>query len=486
MFALPRSALFVVALLSAIRTYCAFHFPLTEDETYYWTWSRRVAFGYVDHPPMVAWLIALTAPLGSNPGFIRLPFILCDGLAALALGRTAILLSGEAQAGAAAAIAFSMIPQVRFAFGAATPDPPFLLCWSLALMFSAQALSKGVTRRGMCMLGLALGGAMLSRFFGWALLGGIIAFALAPQRPTLRRRGFWIAPLVALALYAPFIVWNATHHWLNFKFTVSDRQNFQPFSFKHLDVLSTERLVLYAVVMLVLGYFLALRSRNALIAWTALPFPAFLAFLSFFEVVESYWLLGPLASLCVGIGMQCARLPLPARRSLFVFALPIAYSTIYVLFLTLPEPTQAILLRSARNGPFWGSSSFTYRPLAGDIRSLSAKGSAAAMTDRFYIASELAYYGLDPLIVGRSPQVGQWRQWHDPNATPDRALLITITPLTDDLPLLHEMEGAYASISAGPVLQNAYAGILGPKYFTTWCSKPKKDAAASLYGSYGS
>lgn len=484
MFTLPRRALFAVTLISAIRTFIAFHLPLTEDETYYWTWSRRLAFGYVDHPPMVAWLIALTSPLGSNSGFVRLPFILCEALAALALGRTAVLLSGEAQAGAAAAIAFSIIPQNRFAIGEALPDPPYLLCWSLALMFAGEGSTKGVTPRGMCMLGLALGGAMLSRFFGWALFGGLIAFTLAPKRRTVWRRGFWIAAAVAPAVYAPFLAWNATHHWVNFTFTVHDRQSFQGFSFSHLDVLSTTRMMVYTIVLWVLGYFVALRSRNALIAWTALPFPAFLAFLSFFEVVESYWLLGPFASLCVGIGMQYARLSHTLRRSLSLLALPAAYTMISVLFLTLPEPTQAMLHRSSHNATrMWSSSVFSYRPLSNDVRSLLDKNSASVMTDRFYIASELAYHGLDPLIVGRSPQVGEWREERrDPDRVPDRALLITITPLHDDAPLLHEMEHAYTLLGAGPLLQYTYADVPGPKFFTTWCSRPKRGAAVSLYG----
>ncbi|MFN5154505.1 MAG: glycosyl transferase, partial [Gemmatimonadota bacterium] len=32
--------------------------PLVPDEAYYWTWSRHLAGGYFDHPPMIAWLIA--------------------------------------------------------------------------------------------------------------------------------------------------------------------------------------------------------------------------------------------------------------------------------------------------------------------------------------------------------------------------------------------------------------------------------------------
>ena len=40
-----------------LRAVVAFALPLTGDEAYYWEWSRRLAFGYVDHPPAAAWTI---------------------------------------------------------------------------------------------------------------------------------------------------------------------------------------------------------------------------------------------------------------------------------------------------------------------------------------------------------------------------------------------------------------------------------------------
>ena len=34
-------------------------FLLVPDEAYYWQWSRHLALGYHDHPPMIAWTIRL-------------------------------------------------------------------------------------------------------------------------------------------------------------------------------------------------------------------------------------------------------------------------------------------------------------------------------------------------------------------------------------------------------------------------------------------
>ena len=91
----------VVAAITLMRIIAAYHVPLTGDEAYYWEWSRHLAFGYVDHPPMVAWTIALFSPLGQTPGAIRLGFIVCGLIATLAGAAAATdLAEGDRRAGA--------------------------------------------------------------------------------------------------------------------------------------------------------------------------------------------------------------------------------------------------------------------------------------------------------------------------------------------------------------------------------------------------
>src|SRR5471032_1356596 len=113
------AAAVVLGVLTVLRAYAAFHVPLTADEAYYWSWSLHPAFGYTDHPPLVAWLIRLGRALGSGPGFVRLPFVVCEAVAALAVGRAAMLLAGSARAGVCAALLFALIPQTKLALGEA-------------------------------------------------------------------------------------------------------------------------------------------------------------------------------------------------------------------------------------------------------------------------------------------------------------------------------------------------------------------------------
>ena len=52
-FLLFLGLFFVINLLQSTYT------GLLEDEAYYWVWSENLAWGYFDHPPMVAFLAAL-------------------------------------------------------------------------------------------------------------------------------------------------------------------------------------------------------------------------------------------------------------------------------------------------------------------------------------------------------------------------------------------------------------------------------------------
>ena len=51
---LVRNTVLTILALVALRLVAAAWTPLTFDEAYYWIWSKHLAGGYYDHPPMVA------------------------------------------------------------------------------------------------------------------------------------------------------------------------------------------------------------------------------------------------------------------------------------------------------------------------------------------------------------------------------------------------------------------------------------------------
>src|SRR5665213_3866246 len=74
---LVRNTALTIGALVVLRLAAAAVTPLTFDEAYYWMWSKHLAGGYYDHPPMVAVVIRLGAMIAGDTEFgVRLVSIL--------------------------------------------------------------------------------------------------------------------------------------------------------------------------------------------------------------------------------------------------------------------------------------------------------------------------------------------------------------------------------------------------------------------------
>ncbi|MET0431928.1 MAG: glycosyltransferase family 39 protein, partial [Hyphomicrobium sp.] len=93
--AADKLLLTVALALTVVRLIIAGHTGLVDDEAYYRMWSLAPALSYLDHPPMVAWVIGAGRALAGDSALgVRLlaPLIVLAGAAVL--WRTAFLLYG--------------------------------------------------------------------------------------------------------------------------------------------------------------------------------------------------------------------------------------------------------------------------------------------------------------------------------------------------------------------------------------------------------
>src|SRR5919206_318214 len=88
----------VAAAAAAARAVAFAPTELYADEAYYWLWSLRPAVGYYDHPPLVAWLIALSAPVVPGEIGVRLLFLGAGALTVVFAALLARELSADARA----------------------------------------------------------------------------------------------------------------------------------------------------------------------------------------------------------------------------------------------------------------------------------------------------------------------------------------------------------------------------------------------------
>ena len=211
--ALPHPPLWL-AVLTLLRLVVAAVVPLAPDEAYYRIWAHAPAWGYLDHPPMVAWWMrAGMALAGDGPLGLRLfgPF-------AALLGSLLLMDAVERRAPGKGEVA-ALLLNATLLFGAGavlmTPDTPLLLFWTAALWAIAR-LEAGWDRRWWLVAGAAAGLALLSKYTAFLLFPAALLWLLAARPGELRRWQLWAGLALALAIMAPNLAWNAAHGWASF------------------------------------------------------------------------------------------------------------------------------------------------------------------------------------------------------------------------------------------------------------------------------
>ena len=206
-----------VLILTAIHLVAAAVIPLSADETYYLSWSRFPAWGYYDHPPMIAWWIAGgTATFGENAFAVRLLAVLSTIPTSLALYATGRALF-DREVATLSALWINATLLVGVGSISATPDPPSVMFWALATLAFALVIRTGNGAWWLAVgvaAGLGVASKLTDLFFGLGIVLALIA------KPDLRRwlASPWLYAGAALAVvtFLPVLLWNAGHDWVMF------------------------------------------------------------------------------------------------------------------------------------------------------------------------------------------------------------------------------------------------------------------------------
>jgi len=219
---LAAVAIAVYAL--ALRIVYQGSIDLIPQEAYYWNYAQHPALGYLDHPPMVAWLIWLgTSVFGDSEFGVRIVATFAWLTTAYFIFRLTKNLFGQT----AAFLALMLLSVFPFYFLSGiltTPDAPLTAAWAGALYFLERAL-RAKDARAWLAAGLCVGLGMLSKYT-IALLGPatLVYLLLDPQsRRWLLTKWPYLCAVVVVVVFAPVIAWNANHGWASFQFQGSRR-----------------------------------------------------------------------------------------------------------------------------------------------------------------------------------------------------------------------------------------------------------------------
>ena len=197
---------------------------LLPEETYYWNYARHLDIGYLDHPPLAAWLIRLgTAAFGQTAFGIRIGAFGCALIASAFTLRLTRNLYGEKVATSALALA-QVLPFFFLSGLLMTPDAALTAAWAACMYYLERALIAG-RPAAWWGVGIALGLGMISKYSIGLLVPVTLAFMLwdRQSRRWWRRWEPYGGALLALAIFSPVILWNAQHDWASFAFQTSRR-----------------------------------------------------------------------------------------------------------------------------------------------------------------------------------------------------------------------------------------------------------------------
>ncbi|HEY3814240.1 MAG TPA: glycosyltransferase family 39 protein [Caulobacteraceae bacterium] len=214
-----RFLLVVTGALLVFRLLAAGLIHLTEDEAYYRIWSLSPAFGYFDHPPMIAWWIWLGRHLAGDDSLgVRLLPVLASAVSSLIVFDLARLTGASDRTAARAGIWYNATFLVGAGAMLAIPDAPASLFWQLTVWTVLRALKGERVWAWWIAAGAAAGLACISKYSGLFLAPGVLlVLALTVRgRAQLKTPWPWLCVIIAAAIFSLNLIWNAEHHWLSF------------------------------------------------------------------------------------------------------------------------------------------------------------------------------------------------------------------------------------------------------------------------------
>jgi hypothetical protein len=197
-----------LAVLLCANLVQGFFMGLAHDEAYYWVFSRFLAWGYFDHPPLTAPVVGAGYLLFPNELGVRLVFLIMLTVSLLWIWRmtnrrdSALFLS--------MVFSFALFQIVAIL---ATPDTPLLFFATMFLLVMRRYLERG---RPMLVILLALSMALMlySKYHGIL----VILFTLLACPQLLRRRSFRMAAGLGAVLFLPHIIWQVEHGFITITF----------------------------------------------------------------------------------------------------------------------------------------------------------------------------------------------------------------------------------------------------------------------------
>jgi hypothetical protein len=255
------------------------------DELYYLACGEHPAWGYVDQPPLIAWIAwLLQHTIGTSLWALRLLPALAGTATSLLAGRLARELGGRRWAMFLAALAALMAPVSLALSHLFTMNAFDALLWT-AIALLIVHLAKSGNERLWIAIGVLAGITILNKYavIFW-LSGVLIGVCLTPLRQSLRHRWFWLGCALAIVISLPNFLWQWQHQFPFLQLMHNVRESGRDITLSPLPYLQAQAQMLGFVAALLvpfaLIFFFSRRGKTfRVLGWAYIIFLAEMMFL---------------------------------------------------------------------------------------------------------------------------------------------------------------------------------------------------------------
>jgi hypothetical protein len=189
------------------------------DELYYIACSERLDIGYVDHPPLSIYILWLNRIIFGDSIFaLRLIPAVCAAAVVYLTGLITLKLNGGIHA---LIIALSAVVITPVSLGMHSIFSMNCFDWVLWSLFFYLVIQLFISneKKYWYYIGMVLGLGLLNKTgFLWVGAGFLAALLLTGERSKLLTIHPYIAGVIALMIFLPYIIWNFTHDFAHLEF----------------------------------------------------------------------------------------------------------------------------------------------------------------------------------------------------------------------------------------------------------------------------
>jgi len=233
------------------------------DMADHWVWSRRLDWGYNEHPPMVAWMMRLvTTLLPIHPVYaLKIGSVFVSTLILSLAYKVAVSFFNRETA-----VLYLLILEGTPYFSMGSVfwhiDQFYMVFWLLGLLSVSRYL-KTKNLNYILLLGVFAGLGAVSKYIMLLFYFSLFFWCIIDQRfrPLFWKWQTYAAGLISFLVFSPVFIWNAVNDWTSFRFQFKKGVGGSEALLGKLPELTIGHLFVFSLIFTVIVWFLLISGK---------------------------------------------------------------------------------------------------------------------------------------------------------------------------------------------------------------------------------